>query len=119
MRYANQERREQKVNDLEQEQIINGFEKLKESLEEQKKTEVDKYDSMIDALNEQKGNQTEYYDSLIDILNAYLNPKATENLDTVFERILNDKDKVKTENGTTVVNGAAIDTSKVDEGELH
>lgn len=109
---------QQKVNNLEQEQIINGFEKLKESLEDQKKIEVDKYDSMIDALNKQKDKQSDYYDSLLEILNAYLNPKATENLDTVFERVLGDKDKVKTEDGVTVVNGTAVDTSKVDKGEI-
>lgn len=109
---------QQKVNDLEQEQIINGFEKLKDTLEDQKKIEVDKYDSMIDALNEQKDKQSDYYNSLLEILNAYLNPKATENLDTVFERVLGDKDKVKTDDGVTVVNGTAVDTHEVDKGRL-
>lgn len=109
---------QQKVDDIKFNMLIDSLEKQKEAVETEKDTALAKYDDMIAALNEQKNNQSTYYDSLIDILNAYLNPKATENIDSVFKRVLADKDKVKTEDGVTVVNGTTVDTHEVDKGKL-
>lgn len=113
------EEAQQKVDDLKLEMLIDSLEKQKEAVEGEKETALNKYDTMIDTLNEQKDKQSNYYDSLLEILNAYLNPNANENLDTVFERIFADKNNVKTEDGTTVVNGNVIDTSNVDSGKLN
>ena len=113
------EEAQQKVDDLKLDMLIDSLEKQKEAVEGEKETALNKYDTMIDTLNEQKDKQSNYYNSLLEILNAYLNPNANENLDTVFERIFADKNNVKTEDGTTVVNGNVIDTSNVDSGKLN
>lgn len=110
---------QQKVDDIKLDMLIDSLEKQKKAVEGEKETLLNKYDDMIDILNEQKDKQSEYYDSLLEILNSYLNPNATENLDTVFERILADKNKIKIENGTAVVNGNIIDTSSIDSSKLN
>lgn len=109
---------QQRVDDLKLDMLIDNLEKQKEAKENEKDAALEKYDNMITVLNEQKEKQSIYYDSLLEILNSYLNPNATENLDTVFERIFADKDNVKVENGTTTVNGNTIDTSNIDKGKL-
>ena len=108
---------QQKVDDIKLDMIINNLEKQKEGLEEQKATEVDKYDDMITVLNEQKDTQEKYFETLIEILSNYLNPKSTENIQSVWDRIFADKENVKVNDTTVNVKGTDIDTSGAVFGE--
>ena len=109
---------QQKVNDIKLDMIINNLEKQKEGLEEQKDIEVDKYDDMITVLTEQKDIQEKYFETLTEILSNYSNPKATENIQSVWDRIFADKENVTVKDTTVNVNGSNIDTSPAVFGEI-
>ncbi len=85
------------------------LEKQKEALEANKEAEISKYDEMINAVNQQKDSQIQYWDYLIDILESYLNPDSLESSSELWDRILGDREKVRQEQGQTIVNGQAID----------
>lgn len=109
---------QQKVDDLKLDMIVSNLEKQKEALEEQKATEVDKYDDMITALNEQKDTQEKYFQTLIEILSNYSNPKASENIKSVWDRIFADKENVTVKDTTANVKGTDVDTSPAVFGEI-
>lgn len=109
---------QQKVDDIKLDMLINNLEKQKQVLEEQKDIEVDKYDDMITALNEQKDTQEKYFQTLIEILNNYSNPKASENIQSVWDRIFADKENVKVNDTTVNVKGTNVDTSPAVFGEI-
>lgn len=109
---------QQKVDDIKLDMVLSNLEKQKEALEEQKNIEVDKFDNMITALNEQKDTQEKYFETLIEILENYSNPKATENIKSVWDRIFADKENVKVNGITANVKGTDIDTSGAVYGEI-
>lgn len=109
---------QQKVNDIKIDMIVNNLEKQKQTLEEQKDIEVDKYDDMITVLEEQKDTQEKYFETLIEILSNYLNPKATENIQSVWDRIFSDKTNIVVKDTNVNVKGTDIDTSSAVFGEV-
>ena len=112
------EEAQQKVDDIKLDMVVSNLEKQKEALEEQKNIEVDKFDNMITALNEQKDTQEKYFEILIEILENYSNPKATENIKSVWDRIFADKENVKVNDTNANVRGTDIDTSGAVFGEV-
>lgn len=108
---------QQKVNDIKLDMVVNNLEKQKQALEEQKDIEIDKYDDMITVLNEQKDTQEKYFQTLIEILNNYSNPKASENIKSVWDRIFADKENVKVNDTTVNVKGTEVSTSSAVFGE--
>lgn len=109
---------QQKVDDIKLDMVVSNLEKQKEALEEQKDIEVDKFDNMISTLNEQKDIQEKYFETLIEILSNYSNPKAAENIKSVWDRIFADKENVKINGTTANVKGTDIDTSNAVFGEV-
>ena len=102
---------QQKVDDIKLDMIVNNLEKQKQALEEQKDIEIDKYDDMISLLEEQKDIQEKYFETLTEILSNYSNPKATENIKSVWDRIFANKENVKVNDTNVNVKGVNVDTS--------
>ena len=74
-------------------------------------------DDEIKIIKEQKEQQNKYYDTLLKILEAYLNPKSTQSIEEVWDKVLNDKN-VNIKDESVKVNGTTIDTSNVAKGTL-
>lgn len=108
---------QQKVDDIKLNMVVNNLEKQKQVLEEQKDIEVKKFDDAINVLNEQKDTQEKYFQTLIEILNNYSNPKANENIKSVWDRIFADKENVKVNDTTVNVKGTEVSTSSAVFGE--
>lgn len=101
---------QQNLNELETEIKIEDLEKQKEAI-----TSV--IDDEIAVLEEQKAAQESYYSALLNILETYLNPKSTQSIESVWEKVLSDPN-VTVKDGSIDVKGQKVDTTAVTDGKI-
>lgn len=89
-----------------------------EELEKQKESATATIDDEIEVLKEQKAAQESYYSALLNILEAYLNPKSTQSIESVWEKILSDPN-VTVKDGSIDVKGQNVDTTAVTDGKVN